>query len=213
MRRRYRFYASAIHIRDPISKLVAPRFSDLCRPVGIVKASQDRVRDDRNNDELRRLKQSFAASELESERAFNDALSEVFPPREYVAFNRYLIGKSRVSVGAVRMLSDYLRLNDSQKVRFEKARTIILTTTRDTKHQSSEAEFIQAMTDAENSLDRQQLEEFNKAVGRIPGNSSLRDYYVRLSKEQQLRLCGAYTVFREIRDEIYKETMPVRTER
>ncbi len=139
----------------------------------------------------------FFQSENNAEEALTDGIEELLPPDRLKSLSRLLIRKGPLDSGNLLVVVRHLDLSKEQIENFRKARRLIMLPNLPATSETRKEEGTAALS-AENSLSREQLEEFNKALGRIPLDSTIEDYYKGLSKPQQVFLSKNFKVFANI---------------
>ncbi len=139
----------------------------------------------------------FFQSEKNAEEALVDGMEESLPAEKLISLSRLLIRKGPLDSGNLLVVVRHLDLSKEQIAKFRKARRLAMLPTLPASAESREEEGIAALS-AENSLSQKQLEEFNKALGRIPLDLTIEDYYKGLSKPEQVFLSKNFKVFANI---------------
>lgn len=139
----------------------------------------------------------FLQSEKNAEEALADGIEERLPAEKLISFSRLLIRKGPLDSGNLLVVVRHLDLSTEQVAKFRKARRLTMFPTLPATAETREEQGLAALS-AENSLSQKQLEEFNKALGRIPLDSTIEDYFKGLSKPEREFLSKNFTVFAKI---------------
>jgi hypothetical protein len=149
-------------------------------------------------------------AEEKHEAELNLALEEVLRPECVDKLVRQLIQKNRVDFASIKLVSDRLRLEESQVASFETAsdalRKTLFQRVREGKTApgdlTREPEIEKYMLKAENSLSRSQFEVFAQSVGIVPPDMKLVDYFKTVDSRTRSSLARRYVIFRAIAKEL-----------